>query len=87
MKKRVPVLVLALALCLAAPAFAQNKPDRKTTCSVDPEMIPLPPCAIFSQRDRLRVIPNYVAALAFNPYGLAAAYLTGIVESSSGTWR
>ncbi|MDR2990718.1 MAG: WG repeat-containing protein [Burkholderiaceae bacterium] len=86
--------VLALVLCLAAPAFAQhamvpvgtqNKPGREMACPVDPEMIALPPCAIRSQRGRLRVISSQVASLSFNRYGLAAACLTGIGGASSGT--
>jgi hypothetical protein len=85
-------LVLALVLCLAAPAFAQNaaahagapnKPSRKAACPIDreEEQIALPPCAVFSQGGRLRVIASHVAVLEFNEYGLAP-----IVVPGAGGW-
>jgi hypothetical protein len=77
-------LVLALALCLATPAFAQNaaapagaknKPGRETTCHVDPEIMLLPACAVRSEHGRLRVMPSYAATLSFNRYGLTPVCL------------
>jgi|GEM_PF-5595674 len=67
-------------------AAAQNNLDMIYTpgrdvamdCAVDRELIVLPPCAVRSERDQLRVIPSHVAALSFNKYGLAPVCLTEI---------
>jgi hypothetical protein len=84
-------LILALAAGLASPAFAGGAAAGRGVaagCHVDAEEAAigvLPACAVLRQHGKLRVVQRHLAALAFNPYGLAPVCLQGIGGASSDT--